>query len=224
MSALGERDADGPPRLAVDHLVGDEFAGDTERVRRRHGTQSASVEQICLPIACRSVCLLQTRLLRSPRARLDRRLELAAGAVLPAADRAVARARARGIRHDEGVRADHRASLAVRHRARRRRAAARRRRSDPEDACDGGSAARAPRLRRAPRIRRRALARLARAADGRSFAGDPFVVRLRLRVRTRPARLRQPCGAACRRPGGDPPGPPRRPRRKHRGRFAGTRG
>ena len=65
-------------------------------------------------------------------------------------------------------------------------------------------------------LRRRALARVARAADGRALARHPVLVRVRLRVRTRPARARLPCGEARRRPGGDPAGPARPSRRARR--------
>ena len=69
---------------------------------------------------------LSVSALASPRARLDRHLQLAAGAVLPAADRAAPRTRPRGRRDDARVRADDRAARAARHRARGRRAGARR--------------------------------------------------------------------------------------------------
>ena len=142
---------------------------------------------------------------------LDRRHELAARRVLPAARRA-ARASAA---HEVTITAREFAQTLellddAGPRAHGRRPAPRRRRRAREDPRDGVAPDARCGASRAPGLRPRPLARLARAAARGAVARRPVVVRVRLRVRARPAPARLPRGDARRRPGGDPAGAPRR--------------
>ena len=141
-------------------------------------------------------------------ARLDRRHELAARRLLPAARRAARGSRARGLDHGAGLRTDARAPRGRRAAAHGRRSAPRRCLAAREGADDGVAAPGAPVVRARERVRRRPLARVARAARRGAVASDPFLVRVRLRVRPRAARDRLPRGDAGGRPRGDPAGSP----------------
>ena len=88
-------------------------------------------------------------------------------------------------------------------------------------------AARLPALRRWARrraLRPRALARVARAPARGALARDPVGVRLRLRVRARPARPRLPRRDARRRARGDPAGAARPARARERARCVAIPG
>ena len=145
----------------------------------------------------------------SSRARLGGHLELAAGALLPAAHPAPARARPRRRGDDARVRTDGRAADAARDSARGRRAAARRCRGG-QGPRDGRSPARAQGVRQASRLRSRALARVTRAPAGRPLTRHSLRVRVRLRARAHPARAGKPRRDARRRPRRDPAGSSRR--------------
>ena len=102
---------------------------------------------------------------------------------------------------------------AARDRARRRRPTPRRSDAGREGPGDGLAAARAPSLGARALARPRAVPCLARAPAHGAVARHPIGVRLRLRVRARPAPPRLPGRDARRRAGGDPAGAPRRARR-----------
>ena len=149
---------------------------------------------------------------------LDRHDELAARAVLPAADRAARGTRPRRPGLGARLRADARAPRRGRHPPRRRRTAARRCRAGGEDPRDGLAPAGAPRVGRATALRPRPLPRLARASARGSLAA---ACRRRTRTTTsspapstRSARAPRPgssCPTSSRRSGstGSAPAPPR---------------
>jgi len=152
----------------------------------------------------------------SRRARLDRYLELAAGAVLPTADRHSPGQGPRGRGDDARLRADARAARAPRHPALRGRASTRRRERVREGARDGRALARTAPVCEGATLRHRPLPRLARAPAGCALARDPVLLCIRLRVRARSARGRLPCSATCRRPRRNPAGAARAARRSRR--------
>ena len=138
------------------------------------------------------------------RERLGGHLELAPGALLPSADHAPGGTWARGPRNDSRLRADGGAARAPSHSAHHRGAAPRGRASARERTGDGGTPASTPTSCEEPRVRHRALARLTRAAARRALARHPICVRLRLRVRPRPAQPRLSSRRTSRRSRHDP--------------------
>ena len=163
--------------------------------------------------------------IRSAHEGLDRHDELAARAVLPAADRAARGARPRGPGLGARLRADARAAR----RGRRSRTTSSARPTAAPGA-PGKIRAMGSRLRalrawaQAAAVRPRPLARLARASARRPLARGAVGVRVRLRVRARPAHARLARRDPGRRSRRDPAGAARPARRDRRARCAATRG